>query len=134
MIKQTHHYTKNDEIYLNDEHSIKTDKCGHIQVKFTIDAKHIILAIMELIKGEYDYGTDTGGEYNITVPKLSRCQIEKELRQQLLWNGERFQDILEAGLDEMNTQKLPYAIEVAKKIFPEFMDVPNSVKFIKDIA
>jgi len=134
MIKQTHHYTKQDDIYLNDEHTIKTNNCGHIQVKFTVDARHLALAIMELIEGDYDFGSDTGGEYHITVPKLSRNKVEEELRKQLLWNGERFQDILEAGLDEMNTRKLPYAIDVGKKLFPEFFNVPNSIKFMKDLA
>jgi len=124
-MKANKYYTKMEELYINDEHSIPSNQCTEISVKFTIDARHLVLAILDI-----DMGNRGGKE-------PTRAEVEKELRKQLNWEGQRFEDRIESGLSSYYCdleKTLPRAIKIAQGLFPEFMGLPNSILFMKDRA
>jgi len=103
---------------------IDSNSCCHVNVRFTIDARHILLAITCLMEAE--------------MAKPNRKMIEERLKRELFQSGERWYtspiDYSEEGEHWDVKEKLKKAIPIGKKFFPEFFNVPNSVKFMKDLA
>ena len=120
-MKANKYYTSIEELYIDAEHSITSNQCTEISIKFTVDARHIVLAIMDI-----EIGNGRGKE-------PTKAEVEKELRLQLLWEGQRYENRTESGLDYHYNdldKSIPRAIRIANKLFPEFMGVPNSIDFI----
>jgi len=120
-MKANRHYTQKDKLEIMDM-KIASSACCGIKVEFLIDARHILLAITELNDEE--------------LKKVSRAMVEKELKRQLEMKGENWYispiDYGESGDHYNLKEKLQEALLIGKKLFPDFFDTPNSVKFIKD--
>jgi len=108
---------------------VDSNSCCHVNISFTIDARHILLAISYEMCGEDE-------EEN--VAKLTRKGIEDILKRQLFLAGERWYtspiDYGEEGEHYNLKENLEKALPIGKKFFPEFFNVPNSIKFMKDLA
>ena len=95
-----------------------------MKVEFLIDARHILLAITCL------------NDEDLKNP--SRKKIEDEIKHQLFRTGENWYispiEFNEEGEHYNLREKLQDAVPIAKKLFPEFMGIPQSIKFIKDLA
>lgn len=121
-MKSTHHYKANCPLEIMDM-KINSQSCTHLKVSFTIDARHILLAITCL--------TEEG------LKKASRKSVEEQIRRELFDRGEGWYlspiDYGEEGNHYNLSEKLKEALPIGKKLFPEFFDTPNSVKFIKDL-
>ena len=101
---------------------IGSKACCHVQVNFTVDARHILLAITELTPDKLN--------------KITRKMVEEELKKQLWMKGTDWHDAPinygEAGNHYNLREELEKALPIGKKLFPEFFGVPNSIRFIKD--
>lgn len=122
-MKANRHYKSKDKLEIMNM-KIDSRACCYVTVKFLVDARHILLAIIELTEGEKE--------------KISRAIIEKELKRQLELKGEDWYDApINYGEGRNHhydlNKELEEALPIGKKFFPEFFDTPNSVKFIKDI-
>ena len=122
-MKATHHYTKNEPLEIMDM-KINARSCTHIKISFTIDARHILLALTCM--------TDED------IKKASRKSVEEQLRKELFYKGEAWYlspiDYGEDGNHHNLRDTLKEVLPIGKKLFPEFFDTPNSVKFIKDLT
>lgn len=120
-MKANRHYTELENLEIMDM-KIGSKACCHVQVNFTVDARHILLAITELTTDKLN--------------KITRKMVENELKRQLEMKGENWYispiDYGESGDHYNIKEKLQEALPIGKKLFPEFFDTPNSVKFIKD--
>ena len=119
-MKPTHHYTKMDNLEIMGT-TINNLSCGKVRVEFTVDARHILLAITSLHEEE-----------------PTRKNIEARMKRELFYKGEAWYlsplDYGEEGEHYNLREKLKEALPIGKKLFPEFFDTPNSVKFIKGLA
>ena len=119
-MRATHHYTHLDTLEIMGT-KIKNKNCGKVKVEFTIDARHILLAITCLHNEE-----------------PTRKNIEARIKRELFFKGESWYvspiDFDEEGEHYNLREKLKEALPIGKKLFPEFFDIPNSIKFIKDLA
>jgi len=122
-MKANRHYTSKDHLEIMDM-KIDTQSCAHIQIKFLIDARHILLAITCLTEEEKE--------------KPNRKFIELQLKRELYYKGESWylspMDYNEEGEHYNLKEKLKEALPIGKKFFPEFFNIPSSIKFIKDLA
>lgn len=122
-MKATHSYRSDDALEIMDM-KIDSKSCTHMKVSFTIDARHILLAITSMTEKD--------------MKKATRNSVEKKLRRELAYQGERFYsspiDYGEEGEHYNLNEKLKEALPLGKKLFPEFFNLPNSLKFIKDLA
>lgn len=121
-MKATRYYNSKDELEIMDM-KIASSACCKIKVEFLIDARHILLAITELNDEE--------------LKKVSRKMVEKELKRQLEMKGESWYTSPINDGEEGNyffnlKDNLEKALPIGKKLFPEFFDTPNSIKFIKE--
>jgi len=120
-MKANRRYTQMDRLEVRGT-EILTNKCGHVRINFTVDARHILLAITCLTEEE--------------LQNPSRAIIEERLKRELWYKGESWYtspfDYDEDGQHYNLKENLEKAVPIAKKFFPEFMDVPNSMKFIKE--
>lgn len=122
-MKANRHYTNcNDGLPIMGM-SIKAKSCTRVSIDFTIDARHILLALVELGKDKYNTAT--------------RAEVEREIRSQLRYMGEDWYaypinygscgNRFTSDLDEELRKVLPKA----QTLFPEFFDM-NSLDFIKN--
>jgi len=122
-MKANRSYRSKDPLEIMDT-KIASSKCCHIQIQYTVDARHILLAITCLTEEDKKNPT--------------RKMIEEQLRRSLFDSGERWYlspiDYNEEGEHYNCREELEKAIPTAKKFFPEFMELPASVKFIRDLA
>lgn len=121
-MKANREYTCKDPLKIMDM-KIDSSKCCNVQIKYTIDARHILLAI-----------TGISGKEEIT-----RKEVEEEIKHQLYMRGEDwYMSPIDYGEEEHLhhnlEENLEKALPLAKKLFPEFFNFPNSIKFIKDDA
>jgi len=122
-MKANRQYNSKDALEVMD---IKIDSrsCCHVNVSFTIDARHILLAITCLTKEE--------------KKKPNRKMIEDRLKRDLFLSGERWYtspiDYSEEGEHYNVKEELKKALPTGKKFFPEFFNLPQSIKFMKDLA
>lgn len=130
MIKANKYYVNIDDLFLDKNNSIKSNQCTEISIKFTVDARHIVLAILEMFT--FEPVSDKDCTLKTVIPNPSKKNVEKELRKQLMYQGDKFLDRIESGLEEYCNidEILPEAIKIAQRLFPEFMGVPNSMDFI----
>jgi len=122
-MKSTHHYKADCPLEIMDT-KIDSRSCTHMKVSFTIDARHILLAITCLMEDE--------------IPKATRKVVEEQIRKELFYKGEAWYlspiDYGEDGQHYNLSEKLKEVLPIGKKLFPEFFNLPNSLKFIKDLA
>jgi hypothetical protein len=122
-MKGNRRYKEKDSLEIMDM-KINSRVCCRLKVEFLIDARHILLAITCL--------TDED------LKKPSRKKIEEELKHRLHEGGEGWYispiDYGEDGEHYNLSEKLREALPIAKKFFPEFMELPQSIKFIRDLA
>lgn len=122
-MKGNRRYKAKDPLEIMDM-KIHSQVCCRIKVEFLIDARHILLAITSL------------SDEDLKNP--TRKKIEDELKYRLHNSGEAWYlspiDYGEAGEHYNLSEKLKEALPIAKKFFPEFMELPQSVKFIRDLA
>lgn len=122
-MKANRSYRSDDPLQIMDT-KIASKKCCHVQIRFTIDARHILLAITCLTEEEKKNPT--------------RSMVEEQLRRSLYDNGERWFlspiDYNEEGEHYNCREELEKAVPTARTLFPEFMDLPTSVQFIRDLA
>lgn len=121
-MKANRHYTEQKGKLNIMETKIDSKVCCKVAITYTVDARHILLAITCLTSED----------------NPSRKTIEKVLKDQLSYSGEGWYDSPinygEEGSHYNLREELKKAVPIAKKFFPEFMGVPNSIKFIKDLA
>ena len=121
-MKANRHYKSKNELEIMGT-KIKTQACGRVKIEFLIDARHILLAITCLTEED--------------KLKPSRKLIEERLKGELFIRGESWYlspiDYDEEGEHYNLREELKKAVPIAKKFFPKFMNVPNSIKFIKDL-
>ena len=118
-MKANKYYTKKDKIYITDKISINSNQCTDVAIKFPVDGGIIVHAILRMI---------------IDEPDFNRKMIEKEIRLQLYYDGERFCDRVGYLGEDYSDEEIEKAIKIANKFFPDFMGVPNSIKFMKGLA
>jgi len=123
-MKANRHYRNMSEPLEIMDTKIDSNKCCHVNIRYTIDARHILLAITCLTEKEKENPT--------------RKMVEEQLRRSLYDSGERWFlspiDYNEEGEHYNCRENLKKAVPTARKLFPEFMDLPTSVKFIRDLA
>ena len=121
-MKSTHRYRSDEPLEIMDTR-IDSKACTHMKVSFTIDARHILLAIASMTEND--------------IKKATRNSVEKQLRRELFFNGERFYAApIDGGEDGEHynlSKKLEEVLPIGKELFPEFFNLPNSLKFIKDL-
>jgi len=122
-MKANRHYLGMDHLDIMGT-KINSQKCGYIQVKFLIDARHILLAITSLPEED--------------KKNPNKKMIIDQLKRELKYAGEGWYispiDYGEEGSHYNLKENLKKALPIGKKFFPEFFELPNSVKFIKDLA
>ena len=120
-MKATHRYRNQEQLEVMDT-TVNSKACTHIKVSFTIDARHILLAMTCM--------TEDG------LKKASRKSVEKQLRIELFFRGEAWYfepiEFGEEGNHYNLRSKLKEVLPLGKKLFPEFFDTPNSIKFITE--
>jgi len=121
-MKATHHYKSKDALEIMDM-KIDSRTCTHMKVSFSIDARHILLAITCMLDDE--------------IKKATRKSVEDQIRSELFYRGEGWYtspiDCREEGDHYNLSAKLNEVLPVGKKLFPEFFNLPNSLKFIKGL-
>ena len=100
--------------------SINSNICTRMNIRFTIDARHIALAIVDLM---------------ILDEKITKKRIENRIKDNLFDYGENWYispiDYSENGNHFHSLEKsLPKAIEIGKLHYPDFFGTENSIKFI----
>ena len=99
---------------------INSYQCCNIQITFTIDARHILLAITELLDNE----------------KQTRTNIIKRLKKELFYKGESWYlsplEYSENGQHYNLKERLKEAVPLAKRLFPEFMG-EQAIDFIRKL-
>ncbi len=119
-MKANRHYTNQESLKIMDT-VIDSRACAKMQVTFTVDARHILLAITSLREEEQATAT--------------RKQVEDQLRQELYYCGERYYlspiDYNEEGEHYNLRENLEKVLPIGKRLFPEFFNLPNSVDFIR---
>ena len=116
-MKANKYYTKKNSLELLGT-KIPSNKCGSLSIKFTIDARHILLALHD----------------SEDLDCITRKDVEKKLRDELFYYGENWYASPFEGDEEGNyhygiTDKLPFLLEIGQKLFPEFFGVPQSVNY-----
>jgi len=112
------------------EIDVKNTSCCDFRVTFSIDCRHILLAIAEIL---------THNEIQEIQETITVKRVKDHLRRELFYNGESWYC---GAIDYGETsnfssdikEKIIEALPIGKKLFPSFFDIPNSVKFIKDLA
>jgi ABC-type branched-subunit amino acid transport system substrate-binding protein len=127
-MKPTHRWTNITEIYVNNKYSVPSKACTKMQVTFTIDARHILLAIADLIICTWEDGK---GYQICNRKKISKKAIEDKIRDNLHYKGtypveyeDRFSE------EERDEDLLNKVVRIANELYPEFMGVSNAVDFI----
>jgi len=122
-MKANRRYKSKDILEIMDT-KIASQKCCRLKITFTVDARHILLAITSLTEDDKKIAT--------------RKMIEEQLRRSLFDSGERWYispiDYGESGEHYNVRSELEKALPIGKEFFPEFFDIPQSIKFIKDLA
>jgi len=122
-MKANRHYPGKDYLDIMDM-KIDSQSCAHIQIKFLVDARHILLAITCLTEEEKE--------------NPNKKMIIDQLKRELFYRGESWYlspiVYAEEGGHYNLKENLEKALPIGKKFFPDFFDVPNSIKFIKDLA
>ena len=122
-MKSTHHYKADCPLEIMDM-KIDSQSCTHMKITFTVDARHILLAITCLMEDE--------------IPKATRKMVEEQLRKELFYKGEAWYtspiDYGEDGQHYNLSEKLEEVLPIGKKLFPEFFNLPNSKVYERSIS
>lgn len=121
-MKANRNYTQRQSIEFLDI-TIPSNRCTALKIRFTIDAKHILLAIVELLDKDKE--------------KATRKMIEDKIRQMLSLKGRGITDCIDIyqdkDTDDDLREKIKEALPLGEKLFPEFFGVSNAVRFINNI-
>jgi len=121
-MKANKYYTESKTLtFMNME--IDAKQCSVIKIAFTIDIRHILLAITCMSDDD--------------IKQATRTSVEKQLRQELFYKGDSWSigpmEYGEEGNHYNLRENLKEVLPIGKALFPEFFNTPNSVKFIKDL-